>query len=349
MLTLLYLSLCSMFNTSCSSIHREDTIKVVIIKKSDDTQIDTKTVDSKTFKQRTKQWKEMLPLFAQKAVDLGYDLPKPFSVSIIPNYSVQTSKIDITGAHVAGHELHKGGSKVDLNGIDFSNAKSKTTALQMRLGVFIFPFLQFAFTIGRTQGHTDNLKVTINNSTFPSLMSSRATAEASCAGHHRPSAKCTLVGKLPYIGSITMPFNAEYSGTSYTESLVYAESLSNVFLVIPVVYSYSVTDTKAITAHYFMASARLGYQFDINDFNFKVYSGPAFYLVRGSADDSDYIGKNNTKILGLGYETSQENAGNGWAGVVGTAMSITKNYSFIADFVMNQYMQTYVFSLGYNY
>ncbi len=71
--------------------------------------------------QLNKKWQHALPFYAQNAIDLGFDLPLPFSLSLIPTYTQQIIGFNNLNVKVGDVSL---GDVVNLDDINFGNRRS---------------------------------------------------------------------------------------------------------------------------------------------------------------------------------------------------------------------------------
>lgn len=92
--------------------------------------------DAETQQKLNKKWEHALPFHAQKAIDLGYALPLPLSLSFIGNASAQNIEMYDLGVQVGDVNL---GDRYDLSQVSFGDPEieSKACSRALRLGCFL--------------------------------------------------------------------------------------------------------------------------------------------------------------------------------------------------------------------
>ena len=80
-------------------------------------------------------WEQRLPFMAQKVVDLGYDLPRPYGVKLLYSSIDQAQNLDnlLVG--------FSGGEKEPFEFVTFENARSQSDSPQLIGDLWLLPFL----------------------------------------------------------------------------------------------------------------------------------------------------------------------------------------------------------------
>ena len=83
-----------------------------------------------------RKWEHALPFYAQKAIELGFDLPLPFSFSIVPTYMQQGIGFsDLKLAIPSRPDIDF--DRLNLDEIDFGHPESNTQTWQLKLSSWV--------------------------------------------------------------------------------------------------------------------------------------------------------------------------------------------------------------------
>ncbi|MFA0085286.1 hypothetical protein [Vibrio sp. 10N.261.51.F12] len=282
-----------------------------------------------------KKWQHALPFYAQNAIDLGFDLPLPFSFSIIPTYTQQTIGFNNLDVKVGDKSL---GDSVNLGQIDFGNPDVKTATLQLRAGAWLFPFMQIGAHAGRFQGNTD-LNVNIPGSVFPGSVSDHlAGSNVTC---NRFNDMCgdrlsEALGQIP-----TLSFSPEYQGWNYGLSTNLVAGFGEYFAVLPVSYTWSHTDDGRTSSQTLAVSPRIGRSYHIENWGLiSPYIGVSYLHTTGTTSETNALG-----IEGLGYSIDQQNE-NDWSGL---NWNLARHYGVAAEASLGQGRKSVMAMLTYRW
>ena len=194
------------------------------------------TRSSQSNQQRlNRKWEHALPFYAQKAIELGFDLPLPFSFSIVPTYMQQG--IGFSGLKLAiPSRPDIDFDRLNLDEIDFGHPESNTQTWQLKLSSWVLPFMQVGVHAGRFDGSSD-LEVTIPDSVF---------------NHIKPGIK-------------PIHFSPDFSGWNYGVSTNFTAGFGQYFGVLPISYTRSETDDKRTESVALLISPRIGRSFHLNN------------------------------------------------------------------------------------
>ena len=98
---------------------------------------------------KTAKYPYIFPLFAQKAVDRGYNLQLPWGVSVQMFSMVQDISIDRIALGFNDHD------PVDVNFIEFGEVQSDVQSVSGRFDLWVFPFLSVYGLVGGGKSTTD--------------------------------------------------------------------------------------------------------------------------------------------------------------------------------------------------
>lgn len=267
-----------------------------------------------------KKWEHALPFYAQNAIDLGFDLPLPFSLSIIPTYTQQEVGFRNLNVNVGNMSL---GDVVNLDEIDFGNPDIKTATLQLRAAAWLFPFMQVGAHVGRFDGNTD-LNVKIPGSVFPGSLSDKLAGSKLTCNKRQDYCGDRLSEALNNIPSLA--FSPEFEGWNYGLSANFVAGFGDYFGVLPISYTWSHTDDGRTSSQTVVVSPRIGRSYHIENWGlFSPYVGVSYMNNRGTTSETDALG-----IQGLDYSIDQYNT-HDWSGIVGFNWNLARSYGVAAE------------------
>ena len=167
-----------------------------------------------------KEWSRALPFFAQGVIDKGFDLPKPFGISIVYTDTFQGMNID---------ELEvgfNGSNRLPIDFVSFHDNSNSTQSPQIKVDAWLFPFMNVFASVGKIKGDAD-IAFTIDGNGFLDQSGVDCTKLSNFA-----------VCKALADKALTVPVVANLRGTSYTIGTIFAAGWGDYFFVIPVLFSY---------------------------------------------------------------------------------------------------------------
>lgn len=186
-----------------------------------------------------KTWDWSLPFLAQKVIDKGFSLPRPYGLGII--YSHVNQDVNINHLQLG---IPTGAPERDINFVDLSGANVDTVTWQAKLDAWILPFLNAFVLLGSAQG-TGSVPVAINaGQVFEEI------APGYCSSH---ASACTQVIRA------TAPIS--YTGVNYGLGILVATGFQNFFFAMPVTYVLTNTDVSTENTKSLNLIPRLGYNF----------------------------------------------------------------------------------------
>ena len=239
------------------------------------------------------------PILGQQARKAGYDLPKPFGITLI-------NMFQDTNMHMTSFEID--GLDVDLNKIldGDSTYRSLTYAPLIRADLWVLPFVSVSLILGGTDTNTDVELVSDSGLSVPNPI---------------------LPGVLPPITVI--PAGGTLNGSLHTNSLLYgvgatvAGGFDNYFTTIDFQYMVAYTPSKDVTIDMMIITPLVGYTF--NDYNTRLFIGAQYQRlaqeITFALDFNDQNGQPRSLSGKVGLRSDE------WAGVIGTDYSFTRNWS----------------------
>lgn len=296
-----------------------------------------------------KKWQHVLPFYAQSVIDLGFELPLPFSISLIPNFSktnVQVSNLDLKIP-----ALQDWIDTIDLDEIQFDEMAVENASLQLRAAAWLFPFAQVGAHVGRFSG-TSDMYVTIPKDIFDNLGSADCSKLTPPLPIGRPPTDAQLqCEEFQSNDSIVIPpFSPEYKGWNYGFTTNFVFGVGDYFALLPFSYTWSETDdgrTKTTTK---LFSPRVGRSIKIKNWGvMSPYAGLSYMDIQGTSKQTDPQIKGTDVILtGLSYSVTQENEDK-LAGLVGFNWGLTKHYSVLSELTYGKGRHNLTFMINYSF
>ena len=95
---------------------------------------------------RDHEYNRRFPLMGKKVYAMGVDLPRPYGVSVIPNWTRQDLRIDSLQVRF------NGGNVVDTDFVDFDDLTTEVASFQVKADLWLFPFLNVFGGVGYVTG-----------------------------------------------------------------------------------------------------------------------------------------------------------------------------------------------------
>jgi len=250
---------------------------------------DTITLNNKDYKTISLELDRFFPLLGKEARKAGYDLPKPFGITLVNMFQNTTMHMTSFKINNIPYDFNK-----ILNGD--SVYKSITYAPLIRTDVWVLPFVSFSVLLGYTDTTTN---VTL----------------ASDSGL-----------TLPIIGDIIKPGAKLNLDPFKTNSLLYgvgstvAGGFDNYFSTIDFQYIIAYTAEADVSIDMMIITPLVGYSFV--DYGTRVFIGAQYQrLAQNITFNVDIPGSTDSISGQVGLKSEE------WAGVVGVDYSFTRSWS----------------------
>ena len=254
-------------------------------------------------------WDHPLPFFGQDVIDLGFELPLPFGISVIPAAFEQ----DLTLS-----DLRIGlGGEADrpIDALNFDNPSVKNTALQLKFDAWLFPFMNVFATVGQVDG--------------------RATVPLSLAGADLLPERCDRpVGAPAFCDRVfSATAKPDYEGTNWSIGTTLAMGWDRFFAVLPLVYAVSDIDILDTNVDAINISPRIGINAEMGRYgDIALFLGGTYLKaeieVAGSISFADPTSPGEQ--LNLSYRLIEENK-DPWNAVVGGNWQITPRWGILLE------------------
>jgi hypothetical protein len=157
-----------------------------------------------------RKWDRPLPFMAQGAIDRGYDLPRPFGISIIP--VAMRQNMSLTGLDISINDR----PVRNADFVDFSTPTSDSNSLLVKLDAWLFPFMNIYGTLGLLEVDT----------TVPVLVQGEDLGLG--AGRNGGALQPEFCGR-----TLSGEANPSFRGNSYTVGGLLATGWEKMFLPCP--------------------------------------------------------------------------------------------------------------------
>ncbi|MBV7316239.1 virulence protein [Shewanella sp. NIFS-20-20] len=256
-----------------------------------------------------------LPLFAHEAIAKGYELPKPFGVSLGAMHVEQGIEVDSIGFNGLNHPLFPNRPLAD-DAIDISAepGEQQSQVYSLRADAWILPFLNVYAIAGKMSGYTET-RVHVNKINIFPLP--------------------PLTDGLP-----VFDFRLDLDGYLYGGGIVIAGGVGNWFTLIDA----SITHTRLTVIdgniEAFVLSPRLGYDFSDRGVPLRVWVGGMYQEVEqhlsGYISDLDLGPKGNqliklVDVKGQARFDVEQHLTTPWNTLVGFQYQVNKDWSVLGE------------------
>jgi len=295
------------------------------------------TVDSPQVK---RVWKHKLPLYAQKVIDMGFDLPNPYGFAGIFNTTKQQITLSDLSVYIGPDP---NAPKTPVPFVTFGQVNTKAHAWEAKLDAWLLPFLNAFIISGRVDGSAvipinvpgeDALKVL-----FPTL---GALCDKPPGFPGRPEAcdkDYVLIDESTYVG------------TNYGFGITLAAGWKNYFIAIPVSYVWSKLSNTRTRVTALDASGRIGYSFHPKGTGMlSVYTGATYLNTKQSIEGTFVFDTGNPDIgeIDFQYEITEQGT-EPWNYLAGFNWTLTPNWWVQAEYGFGGKRSGLVASLSYRW
>ena len=253
-----------------------------------------------------------LPFMAQKVIDLGYDLPLPYGITVLHTDIDQAQNLDGLKVGFSGSE------KEPFDWVAFENARSQTKTWQLMGDMWVLPFLNVFGFVGDIDGDAPMNVILDGNGLL-----------------EQKGVDCSRPGNLVLCRflqdqEIDLPIFATFSGKNYGVGFNLAGGWKGFFFTLPVSFSWTNMDTTDVEGGAVIsASPRLGRLVKLGDNgNLGLYLGASYLDSNLTAHGSLAIPETDVTI---DYDIDQSNQDK-WAGILGANWAINGHWSLTVEY-----------------
>jgi len=295
-------------------------------------------VTNKATPKPTAKWDRILPLYAQNVLELGFELPLPFSVSLIPNSMQQDVLMKELGVKINDFAL--GEEVLNLNEVDFNDPEVSSSSLQLRVAAWIFPFLELSGYVGRYHA-TSDLLVTIPATILGELCGTEIEHPLSTRWNPKDPIPIECDRAFTYD-----QFSPDIKGTNWGVNMNLASSFYGFFGLLPMSYTWSRTDDGRTTGRSISISPRIGKSFQVDKVGVLTpYAGVSYMDSQLTSTDTITI---NAAGDTLTYSIEQENSAK-YAAILGLNWNITQQYGVALEAGYADGRKSLIGMLSYRY
>ena len=184
-------------------------------------------------------WDHPLPFFGQAVTELGFELPLPFGISVVPATFEQDLTLRDLNLGLQGE------ADRPIEAVDFQNPSVRNTALQLKFDAWLFPFMNVFATVGRVDG--------------------RATVPLTVVGSELIPEQCDRPVATPDLCDRELSGTAKpnYDGTNWSVGTTLAMGWDQYFVVLPIVYAVSDIDILDTDVDALNVSPRIGINIEL--------------------------------------------------------------------------------------
>jgi hypothetical protein len=254
-------------------------------------------------------WDHPLPFFGQEVTELGFELPLPFGISIVPATFEQDLILRDLNLGLQGE------ADRPIDAINFQNPSVRNTALQLKFDAWLFPFMNVFATVGRVDGRATIPLTVLGSDVLPEQCDRQLGAPDLCDREFSATAK------------------PNYDGTNWSIGTVLAMGWDQFFVVLPIVYAVSDIDLLDTDVDALNISPRFGINVDLDSLgDLSLFLG-ATYLkaeVEVAGDITFDTGLRPGESTTLSYRLVEENS-DAWNGLLGANWQVTPAWGVMLE------------------
>ena len=254
-------------------------------------------------------WDHPLPFFGQEVTELGFELPLPFGISIVPATFEQDLILRDLNLGLQGE------ADRPIDAINFQNPSVRNTALQLKFDAWLFPFMNVFATVGRVDGRATIPLTVLGSDVLPEQCDRQLGAPDLCDREFSATAK------------------PNYDGTNWSIGTVLAMGWDQFFVVLPIVYAVSDIDLLDTDVDALNMSPRCGINVDLDSLgDLSLFLG-ATYLkaeVEVAGDITFDTGLRPGESTTLSYRLVEENS-DAWNGLLGANWQVTPAWGVMLE------------------
>ncbi|MFS1422258.1 virulence protein [Shewanella sp. 10N.286.48.B5] len=239
------------------------------------------------------KYDRVFPIWAQDAIDLGYELPKPYGIGV--TYMNMDQPLVVENVSFSGLGLLD-----EIVSIKGSEAIQESETITFRADMWVLPFLNLYGIIGKTSG-SSIANVTVNLDLPP-----------------------------PFKPVETAPFDfaLNFEGLTYGAGGTIVGGIGNWFALLDVNYTNTDLDILEGEISSIVVSPRVGYRFDIRGHDTQIWIGGMYQNVEQTF--SGFLQDIGVPIPGAKFEVNQHLADK-WNGLIGGQIELGKGFDLLLE------------------
>ncbi|SHH21617.1 porin family protein [Ferrimonas marina] len=240
----------------------------------------------------------MFPIWGEEARARGYELPRPYGLTL----SVMTMEQPLVIDSIV---LDSGNPNLPLDqlvSIDANIASQDSTTYTLRGDLWLFPFLNVYGILGYTKG--DSVAPIVANI------------------------------NLPFIPSVETDFALDFQGPSYGAGATLAGGIGNVFALVDINYTYTDLNVLDGDIRAMTATPRVGYRWPMGRHEVRVWAGAMYQdidqVFRGNISDIGLSDQLVALVPDGKFEVTQH-LSDPWNTMVGMMYVLDQQWEFILE------------------
>ena len=259
------------------------------------------------------------PIWAQEAMDLGHELPKPYGFSV--NYMTMDQPLVVDSVGFTGL-----GGLDEMLSINGSEAVQDSETLTLRGDVWVLPFLNLYGVIGHTKGS--------------SVANVQLEADLSSV---LPPSYCKI--RPCNVSSEPFDFILDFKGTTYGVGGTIVGGIDNWIALLDVNYTNTNLNILDGEISSIVVSPRAGYRTSYNNHDIQIWVGAMYQNVEQTF--SGYLRDIGFPLGDAKFEVNQH-LEDKWNGLIGGQVGLTKNVDLLMEFGIGT-RSSFMMSLGYRF
>jgi len=273
------------------------------------------------------------PIWGDEARARGYSIPLPFGVNL--SYMNIRQNVDVDSITFSGLKLGQHAIPSDMFNIDVGNTRERSNSENLRLDMWVFPFLNIYGLMGYTKGSSvSNVSVDADPSRYTGI--DRLIASS--------------VHRLNQSGDLqNIDFTLDFEGVTYGTGFTLAGGYDNWFTLVDTNYtrtSFDILDGKisALTV-----SPRVGYRFDMPQISgpshLSIWVGAMYQDVqqefKGNLSDLHMPASLQPLISAVNKDNDgrfdvQQHLTSPWNTLIGAQYELTQNFNILTEIGFNE-------------
>lgn len=260
------------------------------------------------------RYERSFPIWAQEAIDLGHELPKPYGFSM--TYMKMEQPLIVDSVAFSGL-----GFIDDLVKIGTSGAQQESETLTFRGDLWVLPFLNVYGILGYTQGSSNAVVNPILD--FP-----------------------VWAGGPKDLGSL--PFELSFKGVTYGAGTTIVGGIDNWFALLDVNYTNTALNILDGEISSIVVSPRMGYRWKFKGHDMQLWTGAMYQNVEQTfAGNLKDIGFDQALLSGGKFKVEQH-LEDKWNTLIGGQAAVTNNVDLLMEAGVGT-RRSLMVSLGYRF
>ena len=259
------------------------------------------------------------PIWAQEAIDLGHELPKPYGFTF--NYMTMEQPLVVDSVSFSGL-----GGLDDMLSITGSEALQDSETITFRADAWVLPFLNLYGVLGHTKGSSvANVQLEAD---WSSISPPGVCIIAPCQATSKP-----------------FDFELNFKGTTYGVGGTLVGGIGNWFALLDVNYTNTNLDILDGEISSIVVSPRAGYRTSYEQHDIQVWVGAMYQNVEQTF--SGYLRDIGIPLGNAKFEVNQH-LEDKWNGLLGGQVGITKNIDLLMELGFGT-RTSFMMGLGYRF